>query len=145
MRTLIGFSPATIKQPSLPLYSYRLENSRGLVIEILNYGATVVDVSMPGSNLERKSLTLQYNNYSDYFYPNNVHYMGSTLGRYARCISNGTFYLDRNKINVTANYPPHHFHGGALGFDTHVWEEQSSFFFELFFFCFPTVVESSSG
>jgi aldose 1-epimerase len=126
MRTLLGFSPATLKQPSLPLFSYLLQNSRGLVVEILNYGATVFDVSMPAGDLARQSLTLHYDNYSDYFYPNNVYYLGSTLGRYARCISNGTFYLDNKKINVTANYPPHHFHGGALGFDTYVWEERTT-------------------
>lgn len=49
-------------------------------------------------------------------------YFGALVGRYANRIRHGQFPLDGRKVAVTANRPPHHLHGGGVGFDKAVWE-----------------------
>jgi aldose 1-epimerase len=52
-------------------------------------------------------------------------YMGSTAGRYANRIREGRFLLDGTPRQVTCNEGRNHLHGGARGFDQHVWGTRS--------------------
>lgn len=52
-------------------------------------------------------------------------YLGATVGRYARCIANGRFWLDGVEYRLDQNYGRHHIHGGSLGFDRYVWDAEA--------------------
>lgn len=48
-------------------------------------------------------------------------YMGVTVGRFAGRIRRGRFCLDGQEHHVTINEGLNHIHGGARGFDKHIW------------------------
>jgi len=52
-------------------------------------------------------------------------YLGSTVGRFARCIAGGRLELDGRTFALTRNEGAHHVHGGALGFDRFVWDAEA--------------------
>ncbi|MGW4332054.1 aldose epimerase family protein [Rhodococcus koreensis] len=51
-------------------------------------------------------------------------YFGATAGRYANRIRAGKFPLDGVLQQVTCNEGANHLHGGARGFDRHLWSTQ---------------------
>ena len=56
-----------------------------------------------------------FNNLTGYLNPHEP-YFGATIGRYANRIANATFKLNGTTYNLTGDI-----HGGARGFDKHLW------------------------
>lgn len=56
-----------------------------------------------------------FNNLTGYLDPHEP-YFGATIGRYANRIANATFSLNGTTYNLTGDI-----HGGARGFDKHLW------------------------
>lgn len=115
---------------------FKLTNSNGLSIELINYGAIITNLYVPDSSGSLKDVVLGFNDFNNY-YENNP-YFGAIIGRYGNRISNGTFLLDGVRYELEQNNGPNSLHGGLVGFDKVFWkfvEEKSnnqSLYFEYF-------------
>lgn len=104
---------------------YTLTNSKGLTVEVINWGATIIGVHVPGKDGETANVTLHFDDIAGW--ESNPSYFGVVAGRYANRIAEGKFTLDDTEYEVTRNEqrdfdePIQLLHGGAKGFDKQVW------------------------
>jgi len=124
---------------NLPVYQYTLRNDRGMVVQIITYGATVQTIWVPGSNGVPADVVLGFKTLADYVQfdsppvaPTTGVYFGETVGRYANRIANGKFTLNQPGVGpvqytIPVNNGPNALHGGIVGFGNHVWGSSSFF------------------
>ncbi len=96
----------------------RLENSSRMVVEVLDYGAIVRSVLLPGTE-GPIDVALGLDDLDAYRACDS--FLGATVGRVANRIDSGRFELDGHDYQLAQNDPPHHLHGGIRGFDKVVW------------------------
>ena len=101
-----------------------LTNSHGLRAEIMNYGATVLELHVPDREGKLADVVLGFDSVSDY--ENKSPYFGCIAGRYANRIADGRFTLNGKEYHLAKNNDPGgipcHLHGGDQGFDKRVWD-----------------------
>lgn len=102
---------------------YRLENSRGMKVGIIDYGATIVSVDVPDREGEIDDVVLGFDSIEGYQGDNNP-YLGACCGRYANRIANGRFAVDGVEYTLAVNNGPNALHGGLVGFDKKVWSSE---------------------
>lgn len=103
----------------LPFRLSTLRNSAGLVVTVMDWGATLLSCRVPMKDGSVRETLLGCETPEDYL--NQSAYLGATVGRYANRIANSQFERDGVTINVTANQGAHQLHGGPDGFDTRRW------------------------
>ncbi|MDW7691414.1 aldose epimerase family protein [Flammeovirgaceae bacterium SG7u.111] len=102
-----------------------LENTAGMQVKIMTYGATITSISIPGENDKRVELACGFDSLEGYFsdaYKANAPYFGCTVGRFASRIKDGKFTLEGKEYSLATNNDPNHLHGGIVGFDKKVWQ-----------------------
>ena len=97
-----------------------LKNNNGLEVTLLNLGASIIGVSVPGGDGKRIDLTLGYDDPGDY--TEDKFYFGPTPGRYANRIAGGRFTLNGKDYQLTCNEGRNHLHGGDTGFGKRYWQ-----------------------
>lgn len=97
------------------IYSYTLDNKKGLSAKILNFGGIIqrlifngVDVVLGRDSIEE--------------YLNNEGYFGALVGRNTNRIENAEFELNGKIYKLFANDGKNNHHGGRVGFDKKVWD-----------------------
>jgi len=103
---------------------FTLENDRGMVVKITNYGGIVTSLIVPDRVGRRTDIACGFDTLAGYFsadYRGNSPYFGCVVGRYAGRIKDGRFSLDGNTHQLARNDGPNHLHGGVKGFDKCVW------------------------
>jgi aldose 1-epimerase len=100
---------------------FTLTNSKGMVVELTNYGGIVVSVIAPDRKGMFENIVLGFDNLEQYVRENSP-FMGALIGRYANRISIAEFVLDGTRYKLAPNDIPNHTHGGKKGFDKVVWE-----------------------
>ncbi len=106
---------------------YTLTNGNGMVVKIMNYGATITDVTIPGENDKAVSIVCGFDNFDSYFgegYKANAPYFGCTVGRYSAQIKDSKFTLDGQEYQLNANCGANNLHGGTVGFDKKMWDAE---------------------
>ena len=103
-----------------PVDLYTLAAAQDMTVQITNYGATVVSVTVPDRNGNPGDVTLGYDSPQEYF--NGPCYFGCIAGRYANRIANGRFSLGDTVYVLAQNDGANHLHGGTRGFDKAVWQ-----------------------
>jgi aldose 1-epimerase len=89
-------------------------------VDIINYGCTVVSITVPDRLGIRKNIVAGFDDLQQYL---QVHpYFGCVIGRYANRIAFGKFRIDGIEYALSVNDPPNHLHGGFKGFDKKVWQ-----------------------
>ncbi|MBN2244610.1 MAG: galactose mutarotase [Candidatus Aminicenantes bacterium] len=99
---------------------YTIKNSQGMVLKVMNYGATVVSLAAPDRNGEVADITLGHDTIFGYI--NSSPYFGSIVGRYGNRIAQGKFTLEGIEYSLATNDGDNHLHGGIRGFDKVIWE-----------------------
>lgn len=99
---------------------FRLTNSSGAYVEVLNYGASVISVVVPDKNGIFNNVVLSYANIEDYF--TDKFYLGATIGRYANRISKAQFAIDGAIYHLDQNDGANSNHGGFNGFNKKVFD-----------------------
>ena len=99
---------------------YTLVNDKGMQVRIMNYGATIVGITVPDRNGNGGDVVLGYDSLKGYLQKENP-YMGALVGRYGNRIAHAQFSLDGKTYSLAANNGPNSLHGGVKGFDKVIW------------------------
>ena len=91
----------------------------GVVLEVLDLGATVHALHVTGGDGVRRNVVLGHPDPRDHL--GSTHFLGGTIGRYANRIREGRFELDGQPVTVGTNDRGNALHGGPDGFDQRVW------------------------
>ena len=103
-----------------PVTKFVCTNANGLVLEMIDYGATVTAMKTPDRNGKLENITLSCPDMAGY--EDCGSYFGSTVGRYCNRIAQGKFSIGSNDYTLATNNAPNHLHGGVQGFDKHLWQ-----------------------
>jgi aldose 1-epimerase len=103
------------------LKGYRL-TGRDIVVELLDYGATVTKIVVPDRSGAPGDVLLGCPTIAAYL-DDHPHF-NCIAGRYANRMTNARFELDGTVYELTANVPPHHLHGGANGLHRKLWSSE---------------------
>lgn len=104
---------------------YQMQNSQGMQLTIMNYGATLTSLKIPDKNGKLEQITAGFDQFKSYFsdeYNSNNPYFGGVVGRYASFLKEGRFTLNGNTYQLSKNAGDHHLHGGVQGLDKRMWQ-----------------------
>lgn len=113
----------SIDSKSVDLYTLR--NSKGMVMQVTNFGARVVNLWTFDRNGKLDDIVLGYDSISKYVDNKGERFLGATIGRYGNRISKGQFTIDSIKYQTPLNDNGQCLHGGNKGFDMVVWDVDS--------------------
>jgi galactose mutarotase-like enzyme len=96
----------------------------GVAIEVTNLGAALLTMRVHGDDW-----IVGYDSVVDMWTSQNPYYFSIIAGRVANRIRHGQLRLDQNDGGVVmhqlaTNDPPHHLHGGTVGFGRQIWEAE---------------------
>jgi aldose 1-epimerase len=124
-----------------PANLYTLTNSKGMTVNITNFGGVVQSIWVPDKRGKTKDVALGFSSLSDYvndFFQGHTGtpwpapggsgdtYFGAIIGRYANRIANASFPLNGTTYTLDANNGVNTLHGGFLGWNTAVWSAATS-------------------
>jgi len=87
-----------------------------------NLGARLLELHVPDRNGALADVVLQRPDLATS--ATDETYMGSTAGRFANRIRDGRLSIDGHPVQLTVNEGKNHLHGGANGFDRHLWRAE---------------------
>ena len=99
--------------------AWTLTNDKGLVAEILDYGAIIRKIIVPDQEGNPVDVVLGYDTLEEYVADGC--YLGATVGRCANRIKGASFPLNGKTYRLDANNGENHLHGGPGGFHKQVW------------------------
>lgn len=102
---------------------FTIASTRGLVVRLIDYGATLISVETPDRKGQSANITLGFPTLEGYLQRHP--YFGSTVGRYANRIAGGKFTLEGKEHSLATNNGPNHLHGGKKGFDAVMWKAEA--------------------
>ncbi|MEO1486326.1 MAG: aldose epimerase family protein [Bacteroidota bacterium] len=106
------------------MQTVKLVNSKGMELEVCNYGATLMALKILNKNEQLINVIVglpKAEDYANSAYQKHNLYLGSSIGRYAGRISKGSFSLDGKKYPLETKSEVH-LHGGSSGFDKMYWD-----------------------
>lgn len=101
--------------------NYILKNENGTVVELSEYGASVISVKTHDRFGKLADIVLGFDKLSDYENQKGT-YMGATVGRFANRIHGGKFNLNGKTYSIYCNDGKNSLHGGRVGFDRRLWK-----------------------
>lgn len=107
------------------IYSHELKNKHGIVVKIINFGATITSLKIPLQNGDNIDVVLGFDSLEDYIKSYEIGsspYFGATVGRYSGRINHGLFKLNNKKYQLEKNHNNHSLHGGSNGFSQKIWK-----------------------
>lgn len=103
---------------------YKLKNSSGAYIELLDYGCRIRSICVPDKNGCLQDVCLGYKTLSEY--ENDDAYFGACVGRNVNLIYNAQFSLNGKLYKLDKNNGEHNHHGGKNGFSFSLWNGELS-------------------
>ena len=113
-RTIFG-----VTRSGQQIEQFRLSNSAGMSVHLINLGAIVTSVRVPDRRGTLADVALGFPDLAGY--EANAPYFGAICGRFANRIAGGYFEVDGVGYQLEQNDPPNTLHGGGRGFDKQVW------------------------
>lgn len=104
------------------VYLLTLTNSQGNIIKLCSYGARINWIEVPDMNGKKANVTFGYDTFEEMLAGDMS--FGTTVGRYANRIANGTFTLDGEEYTLPRNDGPNCLHGGPAGWHSVVWDTE---------------------
>jgi len=102
---------------------YVLRNSHGVQATVITYGGVLQSLKVPDKHGKFDDVVLGFDNVQGY--QGGTAFFGATIGRFGNRLAGGAFELDGKRYQVPLNDGPNSLHGGAQGFDKHVWKAKS--------------------
>lgn len=106
-----------------PVIAYKMINSVGASVTVLNRGATVQSLCVPDRSGVLTDVVLGYDTVAEYEADDG--YLGATIGRVCNRIGKGEFSLGGKTYRLAINCGPNHSHGGLLGFSRKLWTAEA--------------------
>ena len=103
-----------------PVTLFKCVNANGIVLKVIDYGATVVALETPDRDNNFSNIILSCPNINSF--ETNKAYFGSTTGRYCNRIAQGKFSIDDQSFQLATNNGANHLHGGDRGWDKAMWD-----------------------
>lgn len=112
----------SVKKGTEEVHIFTLTNDQGMVVEVMNYGCTLMEIKVPDRNGKMENILLHYDRAEDYF--KDSYYLNCIVGRYANRIANGSCSIGGKEYQLSVNEAAlrNHLHGGFSGFNKKVWE-----------------------
>jgi len=107
-----------------PVTEFVLRNRRGSEARVIDYGATLTALRVAGRDGSFADVVAGFDDLDGYL--NCPAFFGAIVGRVANRIADGRFELDGREYRVATNDPPHHLHGGTVGWDKVLWSAASA-------------------
>ncbi|MGL6097604.1 MAG: aldose epimerase family protein, partial [Fimbriiglobus sp.] len=109
-----------VLRPAGAVSAYTLTNKHGATVKILTLGGIVASLNVPDKAGKFADVVLGFDTIDGYVagHP----YFGCITGRVANRIAKGKFSLDGKEYTLAVNNGPNALHGGAVGFDKHLWK-----------------------
>lgn len=101
---------------------FTMKNLKGMMVQVMNYGATIVSINVPDKYGKIEDVVLGYD--SLYGYLDGDKYMGATIGRCCNRTEHGEFSINGVLYRLTKNEGENHLHGGNIGFDKVFWDSK---------------------
>ncbi len=128
---LVASAPAEMKREIWGLNEagdkieiFTLTNVHGLRARVINWGATLVEMTVPDRDGKFADVTLGFDSMEPYLQPHPC--FGCIAGRYANRIAFGKFSLDGKAYQLATNNGVNHLHGGVRGFDKRLWRGEQA-------------------
>lgn len=102
------------------VWIYTLTNRKGMRVEIMTYGATVVSMTAPDRKGKYEDVVCGFDDLTSYKLKSP--YFGCIVGRYGNRIAKGKFSLGGKQYKLAINNGPNSLHGGKWGFDKRIWK-----------------------
>ena len=99
---------------------YRLENSSGAHIEVMDFGCRIRSICVPDKNGVLTDVCLGYLTAEDYEADDCS--LGAAVGRYANRIGGASFSLNGKTYSLEKNDGNNSLHGGSKGFAFRMWQ-----------------------
>jgi len=99
---------------------YVLRNSHGMQATVITYGGVLQSLKVPDKHGKVEDVVLGFDDVQGY--QSGTAFFGATIGRFGNRLAGGAFELDGKRYQVPLNDGPNSLHGGAQGFDKHVWK-----------------------
>lgn len=96
-----------------------LRNPAGLVVTMMDWGATLLSCRVPLSDGSVRETLLGCA--SPEVYLEQSAFLGASVGRYANRIANGQYVYEGQTVTLTPSQGEHQLHGGPHGFDKQRW------------------------
>ncbi|MBN2627184.1 MAG: galactose mutarotase [Spirochaetales bacterium] len=93
-----------------------------ITFSLINYGATLIDVSMPDKEGNTAPVITGFDTLEGY--RNHAAYFGATIGRFGNRIAGASFTVEGKKYELEGNNGPNNLHGGPMGFDRVIWKAE---------------------
>lgn len=100
-------------------YLFTLSNAAEMTVQITDFGATIVSITVPDRDGRFADVVLGYDSLDGYVH--GAAYLGCVVGRYANRIAGGKFQLDGRTYQASINNDGNCLHGGTTGFDKALW------------------------
>jgi aldose 1-epimerase len=98
------------------IYQYTLKNNKGMLVKVINYGATITDIITPDRSGEMGNVVLGFDSLKQYLSKDNAR-MGAIRGRVTNRIANNKFTIDGKEYKVITNK-----NGEVLGLNKRIWD-----------------------
>jgi aldose 1-epimerase len=121
-----GVSPMNISQSEFGKTAngktvdiYKLDNGRGITVEVLSLGGVIYSFNVPDKNRNTTNISANLETVAEY--EKARPFFGALIGRYGNRIADGKFTLDGKEYSLPLNNGKNSLHGGVKGFDTVLW------------------------
>ena len=111
---------AFAKKDGCSIDSYRITNSKGEYVEILNYGAVVRKLCVQDAHGQLVDVALGYDSAEEY--DNRGTYFGAVIGRAANRISGSSFSFEGKTYRLFDTGGGVSLHGGKVGFNNRLFK-----------------------
>ena len=102
-----------------PVYSYKLTNSKGAYLEVIEFGGAIRSIVVPDSEGALVDVALGYDDLGSYVSQDK--YIGALIGRHGNRVEDAKFRLGRKVYTLARNDGRNNLHGGPRGFDKRLW------------------------
>lgn len=109
----------TLAPDGLPWRLITLRNARGVVVTLMDWGATLLSARIPLADGTLREALLGCA--SPERYTEQAAFLGASIGRYANRIANSRYSLNGETITLVPSQGENQLHGGPDGFDKRRW------------------------
>jgi len=104
----------------LPFQLLTLRNGAGMVVTLMDWGATLLSAKVPLADGSVRETLLGCA--TPLQYTQQAAFLGASIGRYANRINESRFSLDGVEYQLSPSQAQHQLHGGPDGFDKRRWQ-----------------------